>query len=95
MTDDVDYEDCGIEGRTSDPAHVGQINRMLRRIAVVHLKPLKTAARSMQDHVEECAKLQARIAGGIVVLQWLMGICIAVGTALLIAWATKVLHLGL
>ncbi len=80
------YDDCGMDGDDKETVTIGGLNRLMRRIAIVHLQPTETAAEQMRLHVEECAKLQAKIAGGIFVLQWLMGGCITVGIALLVAW---------
>ena len=79
-----DFADCGLNGKDDAPVKTGAFNRMLRRIGVVHLLPMKTAAESMQAHVEECARLQAQIAGGIRVLIWLTGVCTAIGTGVLV-----------
>ena len=83
-----EFEDCGLDGPADDPVKIGAFNRLLRRIGVNHLVPVQEVATTMQKHVEECAKLQARIAGGITVIMWMLGICTAVGTALLIALLT-------
>ncbi len=88
------YDDCGLDGDESDPVTTGKLNRLLRRIAIAHLEPNETAADLMRAHVQECAESQAKIEGGIVVLKWLMSICIAVGTALLIAWISGKLGLS-
>lgn len=82
-----------MDGDDATPVHVGTLNKLLRRIALNHLLPLNVSTDLMSKHIEECAKLQSKIAGGIFVLQILMGVCIAVGTALLIAWGTKALGL--
>lgn len=91
MTEHRRYDDCGLDGDDNAPVHAGTLNKLLRRIAVNHLLPLSVASELMQAHIQECAKLQAYIAGGIKVLKVMMGICIAVGTAILITWATKAL----
>lgn len=69
---DPDYFDCGLDGRENDPVKIGSFNRLLRVIGKHHLSPLKLAAATMKDHVEECALLQAKIAGGIRVLIWMV-----------------------
>ena len=79
-----DFADCGLEGKADAPVKTAAFNRILRRIGIVHLLPIKHAAETMRDHVEECARLQAQIAGGIRVLLWLTGVCTAIGTGVLI-----------
>ena len=84
-----EYADCGLDGRAEDSVKIGDFNKLLRRIGVFHLRPIKKASQTMQDHVEECAKLQAQIAGGILVIKWMIGICTTVVVALLIALLSK------
>lgn len=84
-----EFADCGLDGKDDAPVKVGAFNRLLRRVAVVHLVPRKAAEDKMHDHVEACARMQAKMAGGITVLLIMVPVATGIVVGLVLAVSKK------
>lgn len=89
-----DYAECGLEGAAGASVKIGAFNKILRRIGIYHIEPLKKATITMQSHVEECALLQAQIAGGIRVIMWVLSGLTGVVAAVVIAAIVAMIKRG-
>ena len=82
----IDTDDCGLDGDPDDIAHVRSVNRLLNRINVHHVAPIKKAVCALEkqvtDHITEENLTMAEIKGGLKVLK-------AIGLVLMIALAAQ------
>lgn len=93
MTNDVAPAECPLEVADSDiPISHRQLNVLMRQVGRYHLIPMKQgisrANEIMDAHLLECNLRQAKIMGGLRVIQWLIGsgLALYVGTT----WAKYV-----
>lgn len=72
----VDEELCALSNGDGSVQR-SELNMLIRRVSAYHLRPMKQQLtetdKSLKEHIESCALNQARIMGGLRVIQWLIG----------------------